>query len=81
MYGEWLVLINTLYNLAILTFTAKVTGVFVKNTRLLMSSIISSLIAVIGGQTLLTIVLSFIVLIGLAFALSFEAFKSKDRLS
>jgi len=77
MYGEWLVLINTLYNLAILTFTAKVTGVFVKNTRLLMSSIISSFIAVIGGQTLLTIVLSFIVLIGLAFRFKLRSFQKQ----
>ena len=64
MYGEWLVLINMLYNLAILAFAAKVTGVHVKNTRLLMSSLCSSLIAVIGGQTLVITLLSFIVLIG-----------------
>lgn len=50
MYGEWLVLINTLFNLAILMFTVRVTGVVVKHSRLLMSSICSSLVAVIGGK-------------------------------
>ncbi len=77
MYGEWLVLINTLYNLAILTFTAKVTRVHVKNTRLLVSSICSSLIAVIGGQMLMTILLSFIVLIGIAFQFKIRSFQKQ----
>ncbi|MET4559289.1 stage II sporulation protein GA (sporulation sigma-E factor processing peptidase) [Lysinibacillus parviboronicapiens] len=77
MYGEWLVLINTLYNLAILTFTAKVTRVHVKNTRLLMSSICSSLIAVIGGQKLIIILLSFIVLIGIAFHFKIRSFQKQ----
>ncbi|MGE7089998.1 sigma-E processing peptidase SpoIIGA [Lysinibacillus sp. NPDC048646] len=77
MYGEWLVLINTLYNLAILTFTAKVTRVHVKNTRLLMSSICSSLIAVIGGQMLITIMLSFVILIGIAFQFKIRSFQKQ----
>ncbi len=77
MYGEWLVLINTLFNLAILTFTAKVTGVFVKNTRLLMSSICSSFVAVIGGQLLWTTLLSFILLIGIAFRFKLRSFQKQ----
>ncbi len=77
MYGEWLVLINTLFNLAILTFTAKITGVIVKNTRLLMSSICSSFVAVIGGQMLLTTLLSFILLIGIAFRFKLRSFQKQ----
>lgn len=77
MYGEWLVLINMLYNLAILTFAAKVTGVHVKNKRLLMSSLCSSLIAVIGGQTLMITLLSFVVLIGIAFRFKYRSFQKQ----
>ncbi|WP_249660142.1 sigma-E processing peptidase SpoIIGA [Lysinibacillus fusiformis] len=77
MYGEWLVLINTLFNLAILTFTARVTGVLVKNSRLLMSSFCSSLVAVIGGQMLWTTVLSFILLIGIAFRFKNRSFQKQ----
>lgn len=77
MYGEWLVLINTLYNLAILTFTTKVTGIHVKNKRLLMSSICSSWIAVIGGQSLIMTSLSFIVLIGIAFRFKLRSFQKQ----
>ncbi|AJK89081.1 sporulation protein [Lysinibacillus fusiformis] len=77
MYGEWLVLINTLFNLAILTFTARVTGVLVKNSRLLMSSFCSSLVAVIGGQMLWTTVLSFILLIGIAFRFKIRSFQKQ----
>lgn len=77
MYGEWLVLINTLFNLAILTFTARVTGVLVKNSRLLMSSFCSSLVAVIGGQMLWTTVLSFILLIGIAFRFRIRSFQKQ----
>jgi len=77
MYGEWLVLINTLFNLAILTFTARVTGVLVKNSRLLMSSICSSFVAVIGGQMLWTTILSFILLIGIAFHFKIRSFQKQ----
>ncbi|MCG7434115.1 MULTISPECIES: sigma-E processing peptidase SpoIIGA [Lysinibacillus] len=77
MYGEWLVLINTLFNLAILTFTARVTGVLVKNSRLLMSSFCSSLVAVIGGQMLWTTILSFILLIGIAFRFRIRSFQKQ----
>lgn len=77
MYGEWLVLINTLFNLAILTFTARVTGVLVKNSRLLMSSICSSFVAVIGGQMLWTTILSFILLIGIAFRFKIRSFQKQ----
>ncbi|MFU8646321.1 sigma-E processing peptidase SpoIIGA [Lysinibacillus sp. RSDA_15] len=77
MYGEWLVLINTLFNLAILTFTARVTGVLVKNSRLLMSSFCSSLVAVIGGQMLWSTVLSFILLIGIAFRFKIRSFQKQ----
>lgn len=77
MYGEWLVLINTLYNLAILTFAAKVTGVHVKKSRLLMSSICSSLIAVVGGQTLLVTFLSFLALIGIGFRFKLRSFQKQ----
>lgn len=77
MYGEWLVLINTLFNLAILTFTARVTGVLVKNSRLLMSSICSSFVAVIGDQMLWTTILSFILLIGIAFRFKIRSFQKQ----
>lgn len=77
MYGEWLVLINMLYNLAILTFAAKVTGVHVKKKRLLMGSLCSSLIAVIGGQTLMIMLLSFTVLIGMTFRFKFRSFQKQ----
>ncbi|WP_341301856.1 sigma-E processing peptidase SpoIIGA [Lysinibacillus sp. FSL H8-0500] len=81
MYGEWLVLINTLFNLAILKFTARVTGVFVKNSRLLMSSICSSLVAVIGGQMLWTTVLSFLLLIGIAFRFKLRSFQKQGPIA
>lgn len=77
MYGEWLVLINTLFNLAILTFTARVTRVLVKNSRLLMSSFCSSLVAIIGSQMLWTTVLSFILLIGIAFRFKIRSFQKQ----
>ncbi|HAU34163.1 MAG TPA: sporulation protein, partial [Lysinibacillus sp.] len=63
--------------ISILTFTARVTGVLVKNSRLLMSSFCSSLVAVIGGQMLWTTILSFILLIGIAFRFRIRSFQKQ----
>ncbi|MEG0448558.1 MAG: sigma-E processing peptidase SpoIIGA [Lysinibacillus sp.] len=77
MYGEWLVLISTVYNFLTLLFTAKVTGYHVRLRKLLVSSFSSSLVAVLFGQTIVGSVVSLILLIGLAFDFKFSSFRKQ----
>lgn len=72
MIGELLVLYNTLFNYFLLKFTQEITGLYVKRSRLLLSAFCSGLISSIFYQTFLGALLSFIVLIGLAFSFRFQ---------
>ncbi|MBD8025854.1 sigma-E processing peptidase SpoIIGA [Ureibacillus sp. Re31] len=73
MIGELLILYNTLFNYFLLKFTQEITGLYVKRSRLLLSAFCSGLIAAIFYQTLIGAVLSFIVLIGLAFSFRLQS--------
>ncbi|QCR31715.1 sigma-E processing peptidase SpoIIGA [Lysinibacillus sp. SGAir0095] len=73
MIGELLVLYNTLFNYFLLKFTQEITGLYVKRSRLLLSAFCSGLIASIFYQTLIGALLSFIVLIGLAFSFRLQS--------
>lgn len=68
MIGEILVLYNTLFNYFLLKFTQEITGLYVKKTRLLFSAFVSGLLASIFHHSLLGTIISFILLIGLAFS-------------
>ncbi|MEK9197689.1 sigma-E processing peptidase SpoIIGA [Ureibacillus sp. 179-F W5.1 NHS] len=73
MIGELLILYNTLFNYFLLKFTQEITGLYVKRSRLLLSAFCSGFIAAIFYQTLFGAVLSFIVLIGLAFSFRLQS--------
>ncbi|RHW39730.1 hypothetical protein D1B33_02445 [Lysinibacillus yapensis] len=73
MIGELLVLYNTLFNYFLLKFTQEITGLYVKRSRLLLSAFCSGLIASIFYQTLIGALLSFTVLIGLAFSFKLQS--------
>ncbi|GLC87546.1 sigma-E processing peptidase SpoIIGA [Lysinibacillus piscis] len=81
MYGEWLVLINMLFNLAIVLFTARITSNMVKPIRLFISSLCSSFVAVIGGHTLVGMLSSFVLLIGIAFRFRLRSFQKQGPIA
>nr|WP_106784057.1 sigma-E processing peptidase SpoIIGA [Lysinibacillus timonensis] len=73
MIGELLVLYNTLFNYLLLKFTQEITGVYVKRSRLILSAFCSGLIASILHHSLLGAVLSFVILIGVAFSFKIQS--------
>lgn len=73
MIGELLVLYNTLFNYFLLKFTQEITGLYVKRSRLILSAFCSGLIASIFYHSFFGAVLSFIVLIGLAFSFRIQS--------
>ncbi|KGR92156.1 hypothetical protein CD30_02185 [Ureibacillus massiliensis 4400831 = CIP 108448 = CCUG 49529] len=72
MIGELLVLYNTLFNYFLLKFTQEITGLYVKRSRLILSAFCSGLIASILHHSLIGAVISFVVLIGVAFSFKIE---------
>lgn len=68
MIGELLVLYNTLFNYFLLKFTQEITGLYVKRRRLVFSAFISGLVSSIFYHSFLGAILSFLLLIGLAFS-------------
>ncbi|CAM5187462.1 Stage II sporulation protein GA (Sporulation sigma-E factor processing peptidase) OS=Ureibacillus acetophenoni OX=614649 GN=SAMN05877842_101387 PE=4 SV=1 [Ureibacillus acetophenoni] len=72
MIGELLVLYNTLFNYFLLKFTQEITGLYVKRSRLIFSAFCSGLIASILHHSLLGAVLSFVILIGVAFSFNIQ---------
>lgn len=73
MIGELLVLYNTLFNYFLLKFTQEITGLYVKRSRLLLSALVSGLIASVFYHSFLGALFSFIVLIGLAFSFRIQS--------
>ncbi|HWL27161.1 MAG TPA: sigma-E processing peptidase SpoIIGA [Ureibacillus sp.] len=73
MIGELLVLYNTLFNYFLLKFTQEITGLYVKRSRLILSAFCSGLIASILHHSLLGAVLSFVILIGVAFSFRIQS--------
>lgn len=67
MYGEWLVLYNTLFNYVLLAFTCEVSGMHIRKRRLLLSAFISGLIAVLWHDWFFVSILSFLTLLVIAF--------------
>ncbi|MED3660322.1 sigma-E processing peptidase SpoIIGA [Ureibacillus sp. FSL K6-8385] len=68
MIGELLVLYNTLFNYFLLKFTKEITGLYVKKRRLVFSAFVSGLVSSVLYQSFAGAVLSFVLLIGLAFS-------------
>lgn len=74
MIGELIILYNTLFNLILLIFTKEVTGLYISNRRLIGSALASAIIATVLPPSLLTSLLSFIILIGIAFSFQIRSF-------
>lgn len=68
MIGELLVLYNTLFNYFLLKFTQEMTGLYVKRSRLILSAFCSGLVASIFYDSFIGAIVSFVLLIGLAFS-------------
>lgn len=69
MYGEWLVLYNTVFNYVLLAFTSEVSGLNVRKSRLFLSAFISGLFVVLFRGFFGSSFVSFFLLIALAFGL------------
>lgn len=63
MAGEWLLLVNTLYNYMLLTFTATITDVRVAKIRLWTMAALSGLIGLLLYPSVLGVFISFLVLL------------------
>lgn len=72
MIGELLVLYNTLFNYFLLKFTQEITGLYVKRRRLFVSAFISGLVASIFYQSFIGAVVSFLLLVGIAFSFQIQ---------
>ena len=67
MYGEWLVLYNTVFNYVLLAFTNEVSNLHVRKRRLLLSAFLSGLVAVLFKTYTGSSLVSFLLLIVIAF--------------
>lgn len=63
MAGEWLLLVNTLYNYMLLTFTATITDIRVAKVRLWTMAALSGLIGLLLYPSVLGVFISFLVLL------------------
>lgn len=79
MYAEWILLFNFLVNIALLKFIETMTHSFIPIWRLLISAFCSALLAVVFYGHIGTIVICFIVLIGIAFSFRFTAYFKYGR--
>ena len=74
MVGEIIILYNTLFNLILLAFTKTITGMYISKWRLLGSAFASAIIATVFAPSFVMTIISFIVLIGLAFSFRLHSF-------
>lgn len=74
MYGEWLVLYNTVFNYVLLAFTSEVSGLRIRKRRLLLSACMSGWISVLFWENFLGSIASFIVLLVIAFGFQISNF-------
>ncbi|MGM9951505.1 MAG: sigma-E processing peptidase SpoIIGA [Lysinibacillus sp.] len=63
MAGEWLLVVNTLYNYMLLTFTATITDVRITKVRLWTMAALSSLLGLLLYPSVLGVFISFLVLL------------------
>lgn len=68
MAGELLILYNTLFNMMLLSFTKMMTGVVLTRRRMIVSAFVSAVVTVAFPASLLTAVISFVCLLGIAFS-------------
>lgn len=68
MAGELLILYNAFFNMILLQFVKEITHVSLSRMRIIVSALCSAAVAVILPTSILTIALSFICLIGIAFS-------------
>ena len=74
MAGEWLLVVNTLYNYMLLSFTETITDVRIAKIRLWAMAALSSLVGLLLFPSILGIFISFLVLL-LAFPLKTLLFR------
>lgn len=74
MYAEWLFILNVLLNIALLRFTQAVTHVKLSTRRLIVSSGCSAIVVVLFYGNTWVVLLSFVLLIGIAFSFHWRSF-------
>ncbi|WP_107942244.1 sigma-E processing peptidase SpoIIGA [Metasolibacillus fluoroglycofenilyticus] len=72
MVGEWLVLINTLFNYLLVLFISKITNVYVTKKRALVAAFISGTFSAIFTPSLFIGVISALLLAGIAFSFRYR---------
>ncbi|CAM3086435.1 sigma-E processing peptidase SpoIIGA [Filibacter tadaridae] len=75
MYGELIVGVNMLFNYAILSFANKVGNVQATRKRLLLASFAGAVPVTLLPSSIFVIVISFVIMTGIAFGSSFEPWK------
>lgn len=79
MYAEWILLMNFLMNLVLLKFTATITYTIIPIWRLLLGAFCSALIAVLFMGNIFMLLVSFIVLLGIAFSFKWKIFYEQGK--
>ncbi|MGN7477245.1 sigma-E processing peptidase SpoIIGA [Solibacillus silvestris] len=79
MYAEWILLMNFLMNLVLLKFTATMTYTIIPIWRLLLGAFCSALIAVLFMGNIFMLLISFIVLLGIAFSFKWKIFYEQGK--
>jgi stage II sporulation protein GA (sporulation sigma-E factor processing peptidase) len=79
MYAEWMILMNFLLNLALLRFTQAITNSVIPTWRVFISAFSSAVLTVLFYGDVLITVVSFIVLIGVAFSFKWTSFLHQGK--
>lgn len=79
MYAEWMVLFNFFINLALLKFTQTMTQTNIPIWRLLLSAFCSAIVSILFFENPFMQVVSFILLLGLAYSFQWRSFWVQGR--
>ena len=72
MIGEWLIIINTLFNYVLVLFTKEITGVYVTKKRALSAAFCSGVVSAVFDTSILISIISALLLVGIAFSFRFH---------
>ncbi|MBD8031660.1 MULTISPECIES: sigma-E processing peptidase SpoIIGA [Solibacillus] len=79
MYAEWILLMNFLMNLVLLKFTATMTYTIIPIWRLILAAFSSAMIAVLFMGNIFMLLVSFILLLGIAFSFKWKIFFEQGK--
>ncbi|MEO4053610.1 sigma-E processing peptidase SpoIIGA [Solibacillus sp. CAU 1738] len=72
MIGEWLIIVNTLFNYLLVLFTKEITGVHVTKKRALCAAFCSGVVSAVFDASIAISIVSALLLVGIAFSFRFH---------